>query len=95
MYTDRSILKSFLSAIARGWSHYSYHDVDDNYYFYADAKVHLFIFFYLLALTVIPCSPQDNCCFEEMNASSNSGLPSNSNLNFRVRLSLPAERTTE
>ena len=38
--------------------------------------------FYVLLLTAIPCSPQDNCCDEERNASSRSGLPANSKPEF-------------
>jgi hypothetical protein len=38
--------------------------------------------FYVLLLTVIPCNPQDNCCNEEITASSRSGLPTNSKPEF-------------
>ena len=41
-----------------------------------------FLAFYVLLLTVVPCRPQDNCCDEEMNASSRSGLPTNSKPEF-------------
>jgi hypothetical protein len=45
-------------------------------------KLVYFFAFYILMLTVIPCSPQDNCCAEEMNASARSGLPVNNKPEF-------------